>query len=327
MKQTSHAALFDFLIGHATNEQAATGTTVIIAAQGATASVDVRGGAPATRETDLLRPENTVDKVHAVVLSGGSAFGLTAASGVCEELEGRGIGLDTGPSIVPIVVGASLYDLDLGDSLERPDIHYGVQAVEDAFANKLNEPLRGNVGAGTGASVSKLAGTEHSVKSGLGMASFEHEDILVSAIVAVNALGDVYDPHSMKALTGPRILDDPKKFVSTYDVLFSKQDQMQKPLNLQNTSIACIMTNAKLNKAQAYKISQMSHDGFAHVIKPVHTTFDGDAIFTLASNKVDAELNTLGIMAQRALEEACLDAIYSAQSDYGILAHSDLICD
>lgn len=312
----------NFLIGHASNAEAATGCTAIIALNGAVGGVDIRGGAPATRETDLLRPENSVNVVHAVVLSGGSAYGLAAASGVAEELESKGIGLDTQSALVPIVVGASLFDLDIENPLERPDSNYGVRAVQDAFAHKLSSPAHGNVGAGTGANVSKIMGTEHSIKSGLGICAYEHNGLYVGAILALNALGDVYDPQSGKQLSGP--LSSKSTFYKTEEILANKQVEDSMPLDLTNTTLACVITNAKLNKSECTKLAQMSHDAFARGIRPSHTTFDGDAIFTLASGECEATLEAVSMMSQKALEGAILDALTSAQSAYGLVSVNDL---
>lgn len=312
------------LIGHATDSFAATGCTVIIAPQGASCGVDVRGGAPATRETDLLKPENTVDKVHAVVLSGGSAFGLAAGSGVADELESHGIGFDVGVTAVPIVCQASLFDLTVGDSLVRPTVEFGVHAVKDAFARKLMPPLQGNVGAGTGASVGKICGPARSMKSGLGISCLANGPLTVGALVALNALGDIRDPQTGKTLAGLRASEDSHELQSSLEVLLSSSDKDVMPLTRTNTTIACIVTNANLTKAHATRVSQMAHDAYAHCICPTHTTNDGDTIFTLATGEVEAPLDAIGALAVKALEEAIVNAITSARSSHGLLAHCDL---
>ncbi len=321
MRDVSIELIPNFLIGHATNEDAATGCTVIVALKGACGGVDIRGGAPATRETDLLKPENSVSVVHAVVLSGGSAYGLAAASGVAEELESKGIGLDTGPALVPIVVGASLFDLDLQDSLERPDASYGIRAVEDAFHNKFSAPDHGNVGAGTGASVAKILGTEFAVKSGLGYAAYEHNGLYVGAVVALNALGDIYDTSTNTKLAGPLLEDG---FMGdTAEILLNKTAGDPMPLDLTNTTLGCIITNAKLDKSQCTKLAQMSHDGYARAIRPCHSSFDGDSIFVLASGEKDAQFEAVSMLAQKSVEKAILDAITSAESAFGLKSYKD----
>ncbi len=321
MRDVSIELIPNFLIGHATNEDAATGCTVIVALKGACGGVDIRGGAPATRETDLLKPENSVSVVHAVVLSGGSAYGLAAACGVAEELESKGIGLDTGPALVPIVVGASLFDLDLQDSLERPDASYGIRAVEDAFHNKFSAPDHGNVGAGTGASVAKILGTEFAVKSGLGYAAYEHNGLYVGAVVALNALGDIYDTSTNTKLAGPLLEDG---FMGdTAEILLNKTAGDPMPLDLTNTTLGCIITNAKLDKSQCTKLAQMSHDGYARAIRPCHSSFDGDSIFVLASGEKDAQFEAVSMLAQKSVEKAILDAITSAESAFGLKSYKD----
>lgn len=329
LKPIPVSLMTDFMIGQCTEAMAGTGCSVIIAPQGATGGVDVRGGAPATRETDLLRSENLVSTVHAVLLSGGSAFGLAASSGVADELECRGIGLDVGVSYVPIVVQASLFDLAVGSSLVRPHYDFGIQAVQDAFNRKLQEPDQGNVGAGTGACVGKCAGIERASKTGLGIAAFEVDGVQLGAICALNALGDVVDPYNSQILAGLRCEDNPDQFYSTERYFLEHINSQQLPLDqatqnkqeelpCMNTTIACVFTNARLNKAQANKLAQISHDAFAHCIRPCHTSNDGDTIFTLASGKLDCKFDMLGVLAQKALEAAILNAVYYAQDAYGL---------
>lgn len=331
LKTLAPEIMTDFLIGHCSEQHAATGCTVILAPEGATAGVDVRGGAPASRETDLLRPENLVNKIHAVCLSGGSAFGLAASAGVADELECRGIGLDVGVSVVPIVVQACLFDLTVGSSLVRPHYDFGVRAVQDAFRNKLGKLSQGNVGAGTGASVGKCAGVERSCKTGLGIAAFEFEGVQIGAVCALNALGDVIHPQTHQILAGLRCTDENEGFYSTERYLLERLKTGEMPLerlaknnkNLRdslctNTTLACVFTNARLDKAQAYKLAQISHDAFAHCIRPCHTTNDGDTIFTLASGKIDCKLDALAILAQKCLEASILNAVYYARDAYGL---------
>ena len=308
---------------HATNEAAGTGCTVIICPEGATGAVDVRGGAPATRETDLLRPEETVQTLHAVVLSGGSAFGLAASCGVADELERNGIGVDVGVTHVPIVSGACLFDLMCGSTDVRPTYEDGVAAAVAALAAAGNgEPLaQGNVGAGTGCTVGKSAGADRAMKSGLGEAVCEAGDLVAGAVVAVNALGDVYDPDTNEPVAG--LLDEDGKLVAnTPELLLSMASGVE--FIRSNTTISCIVTNAKLTKAEATKVAQMCADAYAHAIRPTHTTNDGDTIFVLATGAVESVPDIVGVLATRALGRAIVNACTSAESAYGFKAACDL---
>lgn len=308
---------------HATNEAAGTGCTVIICPEGATGAVDVRGGAPATRETDLLRPEETVQTLHAVVLSGGSAFGLAASCGVADELERHGIGVDVGVAHVPIVSGACLFDLMCGASDVRPTYEDGAAAATAALAAAGNgEPLvQGNVGAGTGCTVGKSAGAERAMKSGFGEAVCEAGDLVAGAVVAVNALGDVYDPDTNDPVAG--LLDEDGKLVAnTPDLLLSMATGVE--FIRSNTTISCVVTNAKLTKAEATKVAQMCADAYAHAIRPTHTTNDGDTIFVLATGAAEAVPDIVGVLATRALGRAIVNACTSAESAYGFKAACDL---
>ncbi len=306
--------------GHATNAQAGTGCTVIVCPAGATGAVDVRGGAPATRETDLLRPEETVQQLHAVVLSGGSAFGLAASTGVAEELEQRDIGLDVGVAKVPIVSGACLFDLMCGDAKVRPDAAMGAEAVAAAF-DHAGEPLgRGNVGAGTGCTVGKVAGPARCMKSGVGECVCQAGDLMCGAVVAVNAVGNVVDPTTSAPIAGV-IAADGTHIISVAEAFEEAVAAM--PLRT-NTTISCVVTNAKLTKAEATKVAQMSADAYAHAIRPTHTTDDGDTIFVMATGEVEAGVNTVGMLAIEALESAIVDAARSAEGAYGFKAACDL---
>lgn len=297
-------------IAHYTDTENGTGCTVIVCPDGATGGVDVRGGAPATRETDLLRPEETVDVVHAVVLSGGSAFGLAAGCGVAEELERRGLGLDVGVTKVPIVSGACLFDLAYKNPMVRPTLENGVSAVAQALDAPETPLGQGSVGAGTGCTVGKLAGPECSMKSGLGTSVGEAGPLQVGAVAAVNACGNVVDPVSGKAIAGMRVAPNSEEIASVVDAALSMAHQM--PLKLAqdertNTTISCIVTNAKLTKAQATKVAQMAADAYAHTIQPTHTTNDGDAIFVMATGKVEIPVDVIGILATRVLEQAIVN--------------------
>ncbi|MBE5024755.1 P1 family peptidase [Olsenella sp. DSM 107455] len=305
---------------HATDEAGATGCTVILCPSGAVGGVDVRGGAPATRETDLLRPEETVQELHAVVLSGGSAFGLAASCGVAEELERRGLGLDVGVARVPIVSGACLFDLACGDAHARPTAEDGRNACAAAL-DEPGRPLeRGNVGAGTGCTVGKLTGQERAMKSGLGEDVECAGALVCGAVAAVNACGDVRDPDTGEVIAGVR--EEGGALGSSVEALLGGVARM--PLARANTTISCVVTNARLTKAQATKVAQMAADAYAHAITPTHTTNDGDTVFVMATGSVDAPVDAVGALAVRALGRAIADGARQAESAYGYVAARDL---
>lgn len=266
-------------VGHFTDPRRPTGCTVIIAREGAVAGVDVRGAAPGTRETDLLHPSNLVDRVHAITLAGGSAWGLDAASGVMQWLEEQGIGLPVGYGLVPIVPAAVLFDLPVGNPKIRPDAHAGYQAC---VAASKRPPEEGNVGAGAGALVGKIFGLENAMRGGIGHASLTVDGITVGAIVACNAVGDVLDPATGKILAGARAANG--------TLLNSRQALLAglapKPvLAGTNTTIGVIATDAMLTKAQAHRLAQVAHDGLARSINPVHTMSDGDTLFAMGTGQ------------------------------------------
>lgn len=315
--------LNNIFIGHATNKEAGTGCTVIVCPEGATGGVDVRGGAPATRETDLLRPEETVQILNAVILSGGSAYGLAASVGVAEELERRGMGLDVGVGVVPIVSGACLFDLTCGKADVRPTAEDGVNAVRAAF-NECEQPLeRGCVGVGTGCTVGKLAGMERAMKSGIGEAVENTGKLTVGALSAVNAAGNVVDPHTLQPIAG-LLSPDKTQIQDEEQALIDQGDNLVMPLEHTNTTISCVVTNAKLTKPQATKVAQMAADGYAHAIRPTHTSNDGDTIFVMATGDVQAPIDLVGTMAMRAIQGAIVDAVKQATSSYGLIAAQDL---
>lgn len=323
-------AIPGFCFGHYTDLDAATGCTAIVAPQGATGGVDVRGAAPASRETDLLRPENTVDKVHAVMLSGGSAYGLEAASGAIRELEAHDIGLDVGVGKVPIVCSSCLFDLGFGRSDVRPTDQVGIAAVREALGSDPGSPLaEGSVGAGTGATVGKLAGPQCAMKGGLGARAFALGPLQVGAISAVNAVGNVVDPATLKPIAGMRATADGTDIIDMEEAMIAMASQLSMPLDRTNTTISCVVTNAALTKAQATKVAQMAADAYAHTIRPTHTTNDGDTIYVLASGALDAEasaaipLDLIGLVATRALEAAIVAGCTEATSLYGLPAHRD----
>ncbi len=311
-------------VGHAQNEEALTGCTVILCRKGAVAGVDVRGGAPGTRETDLLNPINLVDKVHAIVLAGGSAFGLDAASGVMRHLEEKKIGFNTGAARVPIVPSAILYDLSLGRADVRPDSVMGAHAAASAVSDP---PAEGNVGAGTGASVGKMFGMKLAMKSGLGTASVDiGGGVIVAAIVAVNAFGDVIDPKTGEIIAGLRSGKVGPLRIGKKDSFADTLAMMKNPMgrgilgfaSRGNTVIGAIATNAKLTKAQATKVAQMAQDGIAQTIRPAHTMLDGDVIFALSTGTKKADVSTVGAFAAEAMAQAILRAVKMAKAAGGL---------
>lgn len=320
-----------FKFGHFTDRTGGTGCTAIVAPEGATGGVDVRGAAPASRETDLLRPENTVECVHAVLLSGGSAYGLEAASGAAGELEKHGIGLDVGVGRVPIVCSSCLFDLAFGNPQARPTGFDGAMAVREALITPSSLPLsEGCVGAGTGATVGKLGGPERCMKSGLGARAFQLGPLQMGAISAVNAVGNVVDPATLTPIAGMRAAADGMEIVDMEEAMLEMGSQMTMPLDRTNTTISCIVTNAALTKAQCTKVAQMAADAYAHAIRPTHTTNDGDTIYVLASGALGDEassrlpLDLLGLMATRALEAAIVAGCTEATALQGLPAHRDL---
>lgn len=389
-----------FKLGNAENADAATGCTVIVAEKGATAGVDVRGGGPATRETDLLRSENTIDKIHAVVISGGSAYGLEAGSGVMRELEDMKIGHRVGNCIVPIVCQASLFDLNVGQSDVRPDRTMGVKAVHNAFCG--GEFHHGNYGAGTGASVGKFYGMNRAMKTGLGTFACSDGEIEVGAITAVNAFADVYDGRNhviagLLSADGKRIdgtirpLKNCVAAESSYNMknkmepFFNKRKEeeefakpetteevrvepapaetvepaepknvpevldapetaevIQEPVKEEtpavneqskdmgyditfNTTISCLITNAKLTKAQCNKLASILHDGYARAIKPVHSTMDGDTIFVMTTGEKDVNFDAFAALATDIVQYSVIDGAISAESAYGLPAAREFL--
>lgn len=308
----SIASVRGIRVGHHTDRRRATGCTVIIADAGATAGVDVRGAAPGTRETDLLAPCNLVDRVHAIMLAGGSAFGLDAASGAMRYLEERGIGIDVGVAKVPIVPAAVLFDLDSGDPRIRPDADAGYQACVAASANP---PAEGSVGAGAGATVGKLFGRQRAMKGGLGSAALTVDGLTVGAIVAVNAVGDVTDPATGRVLAGARTADG-GSLLDTRAALLAGELPVA-PLEGTATTIGCVATDAVLTKAQAQRIARQAHDGLARTINPVHTSYDGDTLFALGTGAAErpGNLLLLGVLAAEVVAIAVQRAVMIANAN------------
>lgn len=311
MKEIQFTDIDGIKVGHAQDLKAATGCTVIICEEGATGGVDVRGGSPGTRETDLLDPQNLVDKIHAVMLSGGSAFGLDAASGAMKYLEEKDIGFDVQVTKVPIVCSAVLFDLVVGDYKVRPDLEMGYKACVNATEK---ECPNGNIGAGTGATVGKFLGIERAMKGGLGSYAIQIGDLKVGAIVAVNALGDIIDPETGEVLAG--LLDEDKKNLAGTENIMAKKYSEKKNIFSGNTTIGVVATNGIFTKAEANKLASMSHNGYARTMRPAHSIFDGDTIFAMATGKIEADINVVGFLAARAMERAVVNAIKSAESAY-----------
>jgi L-aminopeptidase/D-esterase-like protein len=304
-------------VGQVQDDDALTGCTIVLCRKGAVAGVDVRGGAPGTRETDLLDPVNLVEKVHAIVLAGGSAFGLDAASGVMRYLDENSIGFETGVGKVPIVPAAILFDLNLGSDDVRPDAEMGYRAASTASSDA---PAEGNVGAGTGASVGKIFGLKSATKAGVGTASMKMGGLVIGAIVAVNAFGDVIDPQNGGIIAGARstnlgplklgqegyfgdTLEIMKTFIGRTVLGFATKA---------NTVIGVVATNAKLTQAEATKVAQMAQDGLARTIRPAHTMLDGDTFFALATGEKKTDPSTVGAFAAEVVAQAIVRAVQKA---------------
>lgn len=298
-------------VGHFTDSRRPTGCTAIVARGGAVAGVDVRGAAPGTRETDLLAPANLVERVHAVMLSGGSAWGLDAAGGAMRWLEEQGIGLSVGPGRIPIVPSAVLFDLYLGDTAVRPDAQAGYSACAAASSRP---PAEGNVGAGAGAVVGKIFGVERAMKGGIGTASVRAGGFTVGALIACNALGDVVDPDTGQVIAGARRTDG-GGLLDTRRALLAGEPP-KRLVSAANTTIGVIATDAVLTKAQASRLALAGHDGLARSINPAHTVFDGDCLFALGTGASGqpAEMMLLATLAAEAVARAVVRAVRAAES-------------
>ncbi|GAB4417414.1 MAG: P1 family peptidase [Anaerolineae bacterium] len=308
MSNTTLTAIEGLRVGHAHDVNGLTGCTVILCPPGTVGGVDQRGGAPGTRETDLLRPLHLVEHVHAVLLAGGSAYGLDAASGVMRWLEERGIGFNVGVGVVPIVPAAILFDLDLGDPTARPDADMGYAACQAASAEPVAE---GCVGVGTGAQVGRLLGPAFACKAGLGSAALEIGDGLgVAALFAVNALGDVVDEDGT-ILAGTRQPPDGTRFAGALSVLPALARMTA--ASASNTVIGVVATNAALSKEKVNKVAQMAHAGLARAIRPAHTMLDGDTIFALATGSAGhANVSVIGAFAAEVTAQAIRRAVRAA---------------
>jgi L-aminopeptidase/D-esterase-like protein len=308
-------------VGHASNRGAMTGCTVILCEEGAVGGVEIRGSATGTRQIDSLYPVHVVQQVHAILLTGGSSFGLDAAGGVVRYLEERGKGFDVGVTHVPVVPTAVIFDLPLGDYRVRPDADMAYQACLHASSEAVEE---GSVGVGTGATVGKLFDLERACKGGVGTASLEAGGVIVGVIAAVNALGDVVDERSGEILVGLRD-EEGSRFANTAELL--RQGIWKKGFgtsSLGNTTIGVIATNVALNREDTIKVAQMAHNGLARVISPINTTFDGDIVFALSLGQREGEVNNVGALAEAAIVEAVKRAVMKADGFGMIPAYRDL---
>lgn len=314
MKEISIKDFKNIQIGQAENAQAATGCTVfLLGREGAPVGLDVRGGGPASRESELLKPLATAQVIHAILLAGGSAFGLDAAGGVMRYLEERGIGVDVGVTRVPLVCQSDLFDLTVADAHTRPDAAMAYEACVNAETGNYRD---GNHGAGTGATVGKLLGMEHCMKSGIGSYAVQVGDLQVGAVVAVNAVGDVYDYENGRKIAGLLAADGKTFLDSELAALQAIEAQTEKFVG--NTTLGVILTNARLDKAHLCKIAGMAHDGYARAIRPVHTSMDGDSIYAVSLGDVPADMDVVGTLAARVMAKAIVRAVQAAEPAYGL---------
>lgn len=307
------------LVGHATDTEGATGCTAVVfePSEGAVVGVDVRGSSPGTRETDRLGPIGADRPTHGLLLTGGSAFGLAAADGVVRFLEEKGVGLDVGVARIPLVSAAVLFDVVVGDPSARPDATMGYAAASSAACGDFDQ---GTVGAGTGATVGKVLGMDRSMKGGLGSASaFLEGGLVVAALAAVNAFGEVRDPSTRRVIAGPRLEDG--TLGDTVGLLPEAAARLRWG---ENTTLGIVATNASLTRPQANKVAQMAHDGLARVVYPVHTTVDGDVVFAASTGEVEALPDVVGAWGARVMEQAIVRAVQAAEGIHGIPAARDL---
>ena len=318
MKEINIMEVGGFRVGHAQDVAAATGCTVVLCDEMSPAGLDVRGGGPASRESQILNPLMAAEGINAVLLSGGSAFGLDAAGGVQKYLEERNIGFETGVAKVPLVSQSCLFDLGVGSKDVRPDGAMAYAACENA---SREAPAEGNVGAGTGCTLGKYRGISRAMKSGFGTFAVQTGPVKVGAMVAVNALGDVYDTDGtpLAGLLNP----EGTGLSSTLEELFSDADSMP-DIFTGNTTLGIIVTNVKLPKHQLSKVAGMTHNGYARAIRPVHTTADGDSIYALSVGQVPGDVNLVGAMAAYAMERAIIRAVKTAETAYGIKGYKAL---
>ncbi len=320
MKEISIQDIRPLRIGQAENRDAGTGCTVLLCGDGMRAGLDVRGGGPASRESQLLNPLMAAQAIHGIVLAGGSAFGLGAANGVMEYLEERGVGYDVGVTKVPLVAQSDLFDLTVGDPFVRPDAAMGYEAAKRAW--EAPNYRDGNFGAGCGATVGKIAGMATCMKTGIGSFAVQIGALQVGAVVALNALGDIFDWRTGKQIAG-LLSEDRTTFRSTSQVLMDSIQIVENRF-VGNTTLGVIVTNARFEKASLCKIAGMGHDGYARSIRPVHTSFDGDSIYAVSVGSVPADQEVVGTLAAEVISEAIIRAVYSAESAYGFPSASEL---
>ena len=316
MKEIKISDIENISIGQTENAEAGTGCTVFICKDGMRAGLDVRGGGPASRDSQLLNPLMAATFIHAIVLGGSSAFGLGAANGVMEYLEKKGIGYDVGVTKVPLVAQSDLFDLTVGDIFTRPDTAMAKEAARLAMEDPNYRD--GNYGAGCGCTVGKIKGMERCTKTGIGSYAVEIGDLKIGAVVALNALGDVYDYRSGQQIAGLRS-EDGRGFESTIEVMKSSITKVDNKF-VGNTTLGVIITNAYFEKSQLCKIAGMGHDGYARSIRPVHTTADGDSIYAVSVGDVSADQALVGSLAADVISEAICRAVYSAKDAYGFAA-------
>ncbi len=307
-------------IGQTENADAGTGCTVLLSPEGMRAGLDIRGGGPASRESGLLDPLAAAQTIHAVVLGGGSAFGLSAAGGVMDCLEQNGIGFPVGVTRVPLVVQSDIFDLTVGDAHIRPDHAMGYEAARLALESPNYRD--GNFGAGCGATVGKFAGMETCMKTGIGSYAVQLGELQIGAVVVLNALGDVFDWKTGQQIAG-MLLPDHSGFGSTETLMRGRIDIIENKFTA-NTTIGAVITNAAYDKSQLCKIAGMAHDGFARSIRPVHTSVDGDSIYALSAGDVKADIDLVGTLAAEVMSEAIICAVRCAESAYGYPAACDI---
>ena len=320
MKEISINEIGPLKIGQVENAEAGTGCTVFISEEGMHAGLDVRGGGPASRETPLLSPLTAAQRIHGIVLAGGSAYGLSAASGVMQCLSEKKIGFDVGVAIVPLVVQSDLFDLTVGASDIYPDEAMGYEAARRAFEEPNYKD--GNFGAGCGATVGKLCGMERCMKTGIGSYAVQVGDLKIGAVIALNALGDVFDWKNGKQIAG-MLTEDRTAFADSPDEMRKSIEKAQN-LFVENTTLGVIITNARFHKASLCKIAGLGHDGYARSIRPVHTSLDGDSIYAVSVGDVIADREVVGLLSAEVISEAIIRAVQNAESAYGFPSAREL---
>lgn len=320
MKEISINEIGPIRIGQAENAEAGTGCTVFIYDEGMHAGLDVRGGGPASRETPLLSPLTAAQRIHGIVLAGGSAYGLSAASGVMQYLSEHDIGFDVGVTKVPLVVQSDLFDLTVGDPNVYPDEAMGYEATRRAFEEPNYKD--GNYGAGCGATVGKLCGMERCMKTGIGSYAVQIGDLKIGAVIALNALGDVFDWKNGKQIAG-MLTEDGSAFANSPEEMRKSLEDVTKRF-VENTTLGVIITNARFHKSSLCKIAGLGHDGYARSIRPVHTSLDGDSIYAVSVGDVIADREVVGLMAAEVISEAIIRAVDRAESAYGFPSAKEL---